>query len=85
MEEPVVADTRPARVELETSKNYFWCACGRSANQPFCDSSHKDTGFTPKRFSPEKDGPAFLCQCKRTSTPPYCDGTHKRVKEEMGG
>ncbi|HHO69367.1 MAG TPA: CDGSH iron-sulfur domain-containing protein [Gammaproteobacteria bacterium] len=67
----------PVEVELEAGKTYYWCRCGRSASQPFCDGSHKGTGVEPLAFSPEQAGKAWLCVCKRTANPPYCDGSHK--------
>jgi len=62
---------------LSKDKEYWWCACGRSAGQPFCDGSHKGSGIEPVAFKAAKDGKAWLCRCKRTKTPPYCDGSHK--------
>jgi CDGSH-type Zn-finger protein len=76
-----IAGRQPKAEILEISKKYFWCACGRSAKQPFCDGSHTDTGFEPRKFTPEKDGKAFLCTCKQTSNPPYCDGSHQSLPE----
>lgn len=76
---PQVAAKEPAKVELEAGKAYFFCSCGRSANQPFCDGSHKGTEFSPLRFTAEKDGPAWLCQCKHTNNAPFCDGSHKSL------
>ena len=76
MTNPTVADNQPISVELEAGREYWWCACGRSATQPFCDGSHKDTGFEPLRFVPEKSGKAWLCMCKHSRNPPYCDGCH---------
>ena len=75
--EPVIAQKAPFPVELEAGKTYFWCACGKSANQPFCDGSHKTTTFTPTRFTAEKSGQAWLCGCKHSAHAPFCDGTHK--------
>ncbi len=74
--EPIIAKKGPFAVELEAGKNYHWCTCGRSANQPFCDGSHKGTGMTPMAFTPEKSGTAYLCGCKHSKNPPYCDGSH---------
>ena len=78
--EPVIAARGPAKVMLEAGKDYWFCACGRSATQPFCNGAHKGTGFTPKKFTAEKSGDAWLCQCKHTNGAPYCDGTHKTLK-----
>lgn len=79
---PIVAAKSPAKVTLEKGRTYNWCACGRSANQPFCDGSHRGTQFTPLQFEVEEDGEAFLCQCKHTANAPFCDGTHSRLSEE---
>jgi methylamine---glutamate N-methyltransferase subunit C len=76
MSDPVIAGRSPIGTELEAGKDYYWCACGRSANQPFCDGSHAVTDFTPVKFSSDDGGRAHLCMCKHTSNPPYCDGTH---------
>ncbi|WP_216902293.1 glutamate synthase-related protein [Synechococcus sp. CCY 9618] len=85
MPAPKVASRTPIRVELEEGKEYFYCACGRSSDQPFCDGSHQGTDFTPLSFVAEKSGKALLCRCKQTSTPPYCDGTHARVPADRVG
>ena len=62
---------------LEAGKDYWWCACGMSKNQPFCDGSHKGSGFSPMKYTPEKSGDYWLCACKHSSKKPLCDGTHK--------
>jgi len=79
MTEPLVAQKAPFPVSVEAGKSYFWCACGRSANQPFCDGSHKDTGLAPVKFTPEADGKVAFCGCKQTGTAPKCDGTHGKL------
>ena len=79
MSEPDIAAKQPVKVTLEAGKPYFFCTCGKSANQPFCDGSHKGTDFSPQKFEAEKDGDAFLCQCKRTGNAPFCDGSHSRL------
>ena len=81
MDKPKIAAPEPIEVELE-AQEYYWCACGLSQNQPFCDGSHAGTEFTPKAFSPTKAGAAHLCMCKQTANPPYCDGTHASLPEE---
>jgi len=77
--EPVIAKKGPFAVELEAGKNYHWCACGKSANQPFCDGAHKGSGITPLSFTPEKEGTAHLCGCKHSKNSPYCDGSHSKL------
>ncbi len=77
MSEPTIAAKAPVKAELEEGKDYYYCTCGKSAGQPFCDGSHKGSEFAPKKFTAEKTGPAWLCQCKHTANTPYCDGTHK--------
>ena len=76
MSDPVRAADSPFAVEVEAGENYFWCSCGRSASQPFCDGSHKDTGFTPQKYQAEKSGKLYFCGCKATGKPPLCDGSH---------
>ena len=82
MNKPYIPATAPAAVELEAGETYYWCSCGRSKNQPFCDGSHAGTEFEPLEFVAEKSGKHFLCQCKRTEGPPLCDGSHKAITEE---
>ena len=78
MSDPVCAQKAPYTLELEAG-DYWWCSCGKSANQPFCDGSHKDTDFAPMKFSLTEKTTVWLCGCKRTNKPPYCDGTHKNI------
>ncbi len=79
MNEPKIAQRAPYPVSLEAGKTYHWCACGRSNQQPFCDGSHKGTGFNPLSYTPESSGQAWLCGCKRTRSAPNCDGSHSRL------
>ena len=76
---PRIAQTAPYKVELEAGKTYFWCACGQSKTQPFCDGSHKGTAFTPTRLVAEDSRTAFLCGCKHSAKAPFCDGSHKAL------
>lgn len=78
MEKPLIAAKMPAQVNLEPGQ-YFWCACGKSSNQPFCNGSHRGSEFTPVIFKIDLKQEAWLCQCKQTKNPPYCDGTHKTL------
>ena len=77
MSEAVRAADAPFAVEVEEGNKYFWCACGRSADQPFCDGSHKGTGINPVVYKAEKSGKVFFCGCKATANQPLCDGSHK--------
>jgi len=79
MTKPYIADTKPKPVELKAGETVWWCTCGRSKDQPFCDGSHKGSGFTPLKFTAPKDDRYFFCQCKQTKNPPLCDGSHKAV------
>jgi len=79
MSEPKIADTKPAVLELEPG-SYYWCSCGHSSKQPFCDGSHKDTGFAPLKFDVAAKGKEALCQCKHTGAKPHCDGAHSKLK-----
>ena len=76
---PEIGGHRPLPFEAELGKSYWWCACGRSKKQPFCDGSHKGTPFTPIEFKAEKAEEAWFCACKRSGKKPMCDGSHKRV------
>ena len=76
--EPEVAARQPAVFEIEPG-TYYWCRCGRSSNQPYCDGSHSVTSFTPMEFTIEEKRRVALCQCKHTANGPFCDGSHKRL------
>ena len=78
MKNPVVANNKPIKVNFSKDKEYYYCACGKSAKQPFCDGSHAGSSFTPKPIRAEKDEDVYLCVCKHTSNAPFCDGTHKK-------
>ncbi|MCH8257189.1 MAG: CDGSH iron-sulfur domain-containing protein [Proteobacteria bacterium] len=79
MAEPVIAQKSPYEVEVEEGKTYFWCACGKSAKQPFCDGSHQDTEFLPKKYEAQESKTIFFCGCKNSSTKPLCDGSHNKL------
>ena len=76
---PKIAQKAPYAVELEANKPIYWCACGQSKNQPYCDGTHKGTEFEPMVYTPEKTGTAYLCGCKHSKDKPLCDGTHRTL------
>lgn len=67
----------PIEVTLKKDEKYYWCTCGKTSLEPFCDKSHCGTEYTPLEFTVEKDRRAFLCACKKTKNPPFCDGSHE--------
>ncbi len=69
----------PVEVALTAGQDYWWCTCGRSKAQPFCDGSHKGTTLAPMRYQATESAPKWFCTCKQTGTPPFCDGSHTRV------
>ncbi|HEY8364736.1 MAG TPA: CDGSH iron-sulfur domain-containing protein [Haloplasmataceae bacterium] len=79
MDKPILAEKSPILVEVKKGKTYYWCSCGRSSKQPFCDGSHKGTNFKPLAFTPDEDKSVYLCRCKHTKNPPYCDGSHNKL------
>jgi CDGSH-type Zn-finger protein len=79
MSKPKIAQKAPYAVEIEQGKQYAWCACGQSSNQPFCDGSHQGTEFSPNVFTADETKTAYLCGCKQSGNAPFCDGTHSSL------
>ena len=79
MTTPISPQKAPYAFAAEAGKKYLWCACGRSAKQPFCDGSHKGTGLSPRPFEVSQAKQVWLCGCKHTKNSPFCDGTHKTL------
>ncbi len=84
-DQPIIADNKPIQVNLTKGEEYYFCTCGKSNSQPFCDGSHTGTDFSPQPFTAEQDGDAYLCQCKQTLNPPFCDGTHAQFSNKQVG
>ncbi len=78
MGKPHIAQKEPYGIELEPGE-YWWCQCGQSANQPYCDGSHKNTEFEPVKITIKKVNKYWLCGCKHSANKPFCDGTHNRL------
>ena len=85
MEKPIIAGIMPKAVDLKEGSTYYFCTCGQSQNQPFCDGAHSGTEFSPKAFKADKTGTAYLCMCKVTDNSPFCDGSHSKFSESQIG
>ncbi len=79
MAEPKIAQIGPYIVDVLAEKTYYWCQCGRSNNQPFCDGSHSETEFTPIEYKAENTRAVPFCGCKRSGRKPLCDGSHAKI------
>ena len=76
---PIPAATEPMAVDLKEGEAVWWCACGRSKNQPYCDGSHAGTGLTPVEYVPKRSKTYYFCACKQTKRSPLCDGSHNSL------
>ena len=79
MSEPIIAQKSPIPVQVTAGKTYYWCSCGKSATQPFCDGAHKGSEFAPTPYTAEKDGTVYFCACKHSANGALCDGAHKNL------
>ena len=80
MADPTIADRKPCVQDMEPG-TYFWCSCGKSSSQPFCDGSHKGTEFTPVKHEVTEAGKVAWCLCKHSGNSPLCDGSHAKLPE----
>jgi CDGSH-type Zn-finger protein len=76
---PNIAQKAPFPIEVEAGRSYWWCTCGRSSKQPFCDGTHKGSAFSPLQYTAAQDGRVWFCGCKHTGKAPLCDGRHKAL------
>ncbi|HEY5703010.1 MAG TPA: CDGSH iron-sulfur domain-containing protein [Gammaproteobacteria bacterium] len=74
-----LTNKQPIAIDVEAGKEYWWCACGKSKTQPFCDGSHKETSLSPLKYTPTESGTVWFCVCKQTGNQPLCDGSHSKI------
>jgi len=79
MPNATIANSEPYAIEVEAGEKYWWCACGKSKNQPFCDGSHKGSEFAPVIYSATESTTIWFCGCKQTGNQPMCDGSHSKL------
>jgi len=79
MADPIIAGKSPLEVDVKAGESYWWCSCGHSKNQPWCDGSHAGTGMGPKEYTAPRDRTLWLCTCKQTQKGPFCDGAHNSL------
>jgi CDGSH-type Zn-finger protein len=79
MADPIVAQKSPYGVDVVPGTEYWWCRCGRSKTQPFCDGAHKGTGLAPLMYTADEAKTVWFCGCKTTKDQPFCDGSHSKL------
>ncbi|MEI6120958.1 MAG: CDGSH iron-sulfur domain-containing protein [Opitutae bacterium] len=79
MSSPKSSQNSPYPILVEADKTYYWCSCGQSKNQPFCDGSHKGSAFAPTPYTAKANGTVYFCGCRKSKNGPLCDGAHKQA------
>jgi CDGSH iron-sulfur domain-containing protein 3 len=81
MTDSIIAGRGPIAVDVEAGKTYYWCSCGRSTTQPFCNGAHQGSGFEPMSYVAQRSMKVYFCSCKRSAKAPLCDGSHKSLPQ----
>jgi len=76
---PEIPQKSPYAIAVESGKSYYWCSCGKSKNQPFCDGAHQGSEFTPVEYKATESKTVHFCGCKQTANLPLCDGAHSKL------
>ncbi|WP_158801623.1 MULTISPECIES: CDGSH iron-sulfur domain-containing protein [unclassified Acidisoma] len=79
MSVPTIAQKGPYPVQVEAGASYYWCSCGLSKTQPFCNGSHAGSGLSPIKFEAIETKTAYLCGCKSSKSGVFCDGSHTKL------
>jgi len=84
-DQAIISDTKPIKVTLKKEEEYYYCSCGKSNKQPFCDGTHRGSSFKPLVFKAKESTSELLCACKQSNNAPYCDGTHSSLSKDLIG
>jgi CDGSH-type Zn-finger protein len=79
MTEKICVQKKPYAAEVVAGNTYYFCSCGRSQTQPFCDGTHKGSGLKSIHYLAAETKTVYFCGCKQSKLGALCDGTHKTL------